>query len=69
MSIVKYFVDNIQWDIDYYPDENGDTVELPDEVEVTIPFDCEQDHDDYISDYLSDEWGYCHHGFRMKETF
>ena len=48
---------NIKWDIDY--DDNNF---LPTEVEIPTEItDVEE-----ISDWLSDEFGYCHEGFCLE---
>ena len=48
---------NIKWDIDF--DDNGF---LPTEVKIpTEIIDVEE-----ISDWLSDEFGYCHEGFCLE---
>lgn len=52
--IMKAF--NIIWDID------GEEIELPTEIEIP---DGMTDEDE-ISDYLSDETGFCHFGFKLK---
>lgn len=49
---------NILWDTD------GEKVKLPKEVE--IPEEIAGDTDE-ISDYLSDQTGFCHNGFELKE--
>ena len=49
---------NIIWDID------GVEIELP--TEIDIP-DGMTDEDE-ISDYLSDETGFCHYGFDLVEN-
>lgn len=49
---------NIIWDID------GAEIELP--TEIDIP-DGMTDEDE-ISDYLSDETGFCHYGFDLVEN-
>lgn len=58
---------NIEWDItddDLTKEEQEDVLaELPTEVE--IPDDLEDE--DEISDWLSDEYGYCHNGFEIEE--
>lgn len=46
---------NIIWDTD------GENVTLPNEIE--IPFD--MTNEDEISDYISDETGFCHNGFEL----
>jgi hypothetical protein len=61
---------NICWDTD-----DDSSVELPQEVLVSVPNDIVEDEDDvvdFISDYLSDTFGFCHKGFKCeenKETF
>ena len=54
----EYIVENIDWDIDGY-EEVLDS--LPAQLTVLVPND--EDPEEYISDYLSDEYGYCHNGF------
>ena len=49
---------NIKWDIDY-----DDNIFLPTEVEIPNKITDEEE----ISDWLSDEFGYCHEGFCLKE--
>lgn len=49
---------NIRWDTD------GDNVNLPDTME--IPDYIDPDDDDEISDYLTDETGYCHFGYELE---
>ena len=48
---------NIKWDIDY--DDNNF---LPTEVEIPTGITDEEE----ISDWLSDEFGYCHEGFCLE---
>lgn len=72
----KFKAFNILWDIDDV-EENGiesqeiiDT--LPKEVIVNVTSDDADLNDnasiaDYISDYLSDEYGFCHNGFDFNE--
>ena len=66
MSEKTFKVFDIKWDIDCDP------VDLPDEVNVTISsseVDLTDDElvSDFISDWLSDEYGFCHYGFDYKE--
>lgn len=59
---VKVKIFDIEWDID----EDDDTV-LP--TEIINEFDYKGDNDelcDNISDYLTDEYEYCHNGFDFK---
>lgn len=55
---------NIKWDIDLEDDETYEEAlkdcELPTEVEISYDVD-EED----ISDWLSDEYGFCHAGFEL----
>lgn len=46
---------NIKWDTD------GESIELPNEIE--LPFG--MINEDEISDYISDETGFCHYGFEL----
>ena len=68
-----YIVTNIAWDIDELDiDDNEEAYEnLPTEVEVTIDVEeeelDEEDAEYAISEYLSDEYGFCHDGFSMTE--
>ena len=50
---------NIIWDTD------GEEVNLPNEIE--IPDWVDKEDDDEISDYLSDETGFCHFGFELVD--
>lgn len=58
---------NIKWDIDY-----DDTMVLPTEVEIPEEIASDPDYAnpdyeealaEYIADWLSDTYGYCHEGF------
>ena len=49
---------NIQWDFD-----DGEEVELPDEIDLPESLVDE----DEISDYISDITGFCHKGFELEE--
>jgi hypothetical protein len=48
---------NIEWDTD------GEDIDLPTEIEIPEGMTDE----DEISDYLSDETGFCHYGFELAE--
>lgn len=50
---------NIQWDVD----EKEDLEFLPDEIEIPNGINDEEE----ISDYISDETGFCHKGFEIME--
>lgn len=63
-----YLVSDIKWDTD------GDEEllkTLPTELEVDVDVEEEvlddEDAEYTISEYLSDEYGFCHFGFSMKE--
>ena len=49
---------NILWDTD------GEEVNLPNEIEIP---DWVDKDDDEISNYLSDETGFCHFGFELVD--
>lgn len=61
----KLIAKNILWDIDeddYSPKENEELLQtLPTEIEIPKGMTDE----DEISDYLSDETGFCHNGFEL----
>lgn len=50
---------NIMWDIDYYENDDNETIILPTEIEIPDM------HIDDITDYLSDEYGFCIQGFSI----
>lgn len=52
---------NIKWDID----EPEDIYALP--KELNIPDNIDPDDDDAISDFITDETGFCHKGFELIE--
>lgn len=55
---------NINWDTD------GEDIDLPNEVEapneIVKDFNDEEELLDYLSDWLSDEYGFCHDGFNIE---
>lgn len=55
----------IKWDVDYPEDIDN----LPDEVlvpeSVYIEAEDKEEALDIVSDWLSDEYGYCHYGFKV----
>ena len=57
---------NIQWDTDGEQEVFG---ELPTEIEIPKDFVGENGEVDEgaVSDYISDETGFCHYGFEIKE--
>ena len=66
-----YYVTNIKWDIDELDADEREDLNLPTEVEVTIDVEEEELSDEdaeyAISEYLSDEYGFCHDGFACTE--
>lgn len=74
--ICKIVVTDIEWDT---TDIEGDTdeldIDLPEEVIIDITEDNEyllEDIHGYaenLSDYLSDEYGYCHYGFATEVVY
>lgn len=66
-EFIKIKVFNIEWDIDEEDEENND--ELPTEVEFQSEkyYEICDDLLDEISDWLSDEYGYCHNSFEVEE--
>lgn len=50
---------NILWDVD----DEEDEISLPEEID--IPKDMTDE--DEISDYISDETGFCHYGFDLVD--
>lgn len=54
--MIKLMATNIEWDMD-----SDETFELPETIEIPEGMTDE----DEISDYLSDQTGYCHQGFRL----
>ncbi len=57
---------NIEWDIDLEDDEDYQTtienLGLPTETEIPVTITDLED----ITDWLSDEFGYCLHGFELS---
>lgn len=58
---------DIQWDVD----DEEDLDELPTEMEVEVPRDVIRDGEEaveeYVSDAITDETGFCHNGFYLRE--
>lgn len=64
ISKIKVLIYNIEWDTD------GEEANLPNQIEYV--FGCyndisDEDLLDEISDWLTNEYGYCHKGFNVKE--
>lgn len=65
MVEAHYRAVNIEWDTD---DDDIDTenLDLPTEVDIPDEVVAEQeDYEDAISDWLSDEYGFCHYGYEL----
>lgn len=59
---VKVKIYNIEWDID----EDDDTV-LPTEIEAEFDYKGDNDElEETIADWLTDEYDYCHEGFNYE---
>ncbi len=55
---MKIIITNISWDTD------GEDIELPTELYLNFSDMSKEDiDDDFLSDYLSDTYGWCHNGF------
>ena len=58
-------------DIDWDVDDEEDLADLPAEVEVEVPRDVisagEDAVEEYVSDAITDETGFCHNGFYLKQ--
>ena len=57
---VEYRVYDIEWDTD------GIDEGLPEEMTVVVPAD-EDDDEEYIANYITDDTGFCHKGFRVEK--
>lgn len=57
-----YRATNIEWDTSDDDVENNEDIVLPSEMD--IPADIEDEDD--ISDYISNETGFCHYGFDLE---
>lgn len=65
MNERRFYVWHIQWDVG----SNDTDISLPSQCVVYVNNNGQTDEmiEDYISDYLSDEYGFCHHGFDYEE--
>lgn len=57
---MKFYVTNIDWDIDDFDYDDEDELNLPSETMV----ECEDE--DFIADALSDEYGFCVNSFTIS---
>ena len=78
---MKYIISKIKWDTSDWDEEeelaSGVCVpDLPSSVEIDtddMEWDLEDPNDteevaDWVADWLSDEYGYCHYGFQIKKA-
>ena len=58
---MEYTITNIDWDVDHPAEYEL----LPDTMKVQVPEDVKEpeDIDEYISDKITEETGFCHKGF------
>lgn len=66
-NLLRVEFSNVQWDIDeesvFYDKESF----CPEVFTVDVPApEDDTDLSDYLSDWLSDEYGFCHNGFNYK---
>lgn len=54
---MTYEVTDIEYDLD------GEEIELPTSMLITVPDDCDEDITEYLGDKISDITGYCHNSF------
>ena len=57
------YAKNIEWDTD---GENPEEIGLPDRI--LIPAKVAKDGDEAISDFITQETGYCHKGFEIEKA-
>lgn len=57
-----YHISNIKWDTD------GETIDLPSEVTMSVSIKDDEDTADVLSDCISDVFGWCHCGFNYEEV-
>lgn len=59
--MIKVKITQIEYDTD------GENVDLPSELIIEVPFNkyCPELYE-YVSDYISNETGYCHNGFSLS---
>jgi len=59
---MKYIVTDIKYDTD------GEKIDLPKILEIDISDDIEEDEiEEYISDEISNQTGFCHFGFSYEK--
>lgn len=65
MTFVKVKITDIQWDTDFPKELENLPKSLNMEIN-TEEFEDDEDLELFLSDYLSDEYGFCHKGFLFK---
>jgi hypothetical protein len=67
-NLLKVKFSNIQWDIDEEDFPSDEKLVLPQNftVDIPVPEDNDTDLSDYLSDWLSNEYGFCHNGFNYQ---
>lgn len=69
----EFKVFDIEWDVDEWDIDHADEADLPEKIELIITeddvdnLDDNDDIEEFIEDYLSDKYGYCHYGFQYDE--
>lgn len=64
ITMAKAIITNILWDTD----TEDELKSLPKEVELELQNIDDEYIEDYISNKLSDNYGYCHNGFAYEIT-
>lgn len=65
-SLLKIKFSNVQWDVDE-EDFLSEELILPQNFTVVVPApEDDTELSDYLSDWLSDEYGFCHNGFNYQ---
>lgn len=59
---MTYTVTDIKWDTD------GENVDLPNEVNVYVPDELDEqiEIEEFISNYITNETGFCHFGYSVN---
>lgn len=67
-NLLRVKFSNVQWDIDEEDSFYNEELILPQNFTANVPAPEDDDTDlsDYLSDWLSDEYGYCHNGFNYQ---
>lgn len=66
-KVLKVKFSDINWDIDKEDFFYNEDLMLPKEFTTDVPApEDDTDLSDYLSDWLSDEYGFCHNGFNYQ---